>query len=387
MLQRIRIQNFKSLHDVEFTPGPTNVFVGPNASGKSNVLDALKFIAAASATNLIQAFNDRGGFQDVFWKGAGSRAAVAFELDLLLPPRAGEPDVFSYRFEIEMNRTGGFSVVDETLTAPGSASPLVEIVAGKLIARRLDGQEVFSTFPGNKLALLESNVPGWAGTRVRDALRDWRFYDLVPQAMKKIRPLAGAPVLWENGENLTEFLLTLKTTHAAEFRQLERAVQDCFPSFEELIPSPTQLGQVVLTARENGLNAPLNIWNMANGQLAFIALLALICAPPEMGSLLTCVEEPETHLHPKLVQQLVEVLFSRQTALAEGGGVHLSQLFITTHSPYLIDRVPPEALWLVSKNQHGETALKRVPDDESVRESLQTIGLGDLVFSGALGNR
>jgi predicted ATPase len=187
------------------------------------------------------------------------------------------------------------------------------------------------------------------------------------------------------GDNLVEFLTTLKTSHTDSFRRIEQVVRDTFPDVEELIPQLTQYGQVFLSAREKFLQKPVTVWNMADGELVFIALLALIFSPPELGAPVVCVEEPENHLHPRLLETLVEVLRQNENVL-QAEGVPPSQLFATTHSPYLVDQWGLDEL-LVFEKVNGETRISRPRDKEHLRKLLsqEKLGLGELWYSGALG--
>lgn len=377
MLRRIHVRNFKSLRDLEFKPGLTNVFVGSNASGKSNLLDVLKFLAAISRVGLSQALNQRLGFADVVWNGNPAAGEIAFEIEIDLPTR------LLYRFEISGNPAGTAVVTAETLRG-SQGQLLLDVKQGSGTAFDERGRgTVFNTNNPNALAALETNVPNWIGTELRQAIQQWRFYDLVPQTMKNVRQFSGAVPLSETGDNLADFLLQLKARHSAEFAQLERAVADCFPTLREIVPDPGPNGQVMLSSREKTLRRPIPIWNMAHGQLAFIALAALICAPPEMGASLFAIEEPESHLHPKLIEQLVEMLFARQAELAASVEGRPAQLFLTTHSPLVVNRVPPDSLWIVTKTEGGETEVQKAQEIAQIASTLDSAGFGDLVFSGA----
>ncbi|MBI4561158.1 MAG: AAA family ATPase, partial [Candidatus Rokubacteria bacterium] len=77
MIRQIRVKNFKSLKDVSLTLGPRNVLVGPNMSGKSNLVDVFRFLARMvfpepGTHGLPNAFTTLGGFSEVAWKGADS---------------------------------------------------------------------------------------------------------------------------------------------------------------------------------------------------------------------------------------------------------------------------------------------------------------------------
>ncbi len=379
MLRRIRIRNFKSLRDVEFVPGCNNVFIGPNGSGKSNIIDALKFLTSIALGGLVPAVNSRGGFAEALWKGEPAAQSLALDLDLQFGAQG-----FRYEFEVESVGVGGMFVRREVLTALEGGRRLLSTQAGQGKALHMDGTHAFQTSSPVSLALLESNVPGWFGTSIRNAIAGWRFYDLIPRHMEGSRQMVAAPFLTETGDNLVQFLLTLKAQYSNEFRELEQAARDCFPSLSEIIPWPTQHGQVTLTARERGLRTPVQAASLPHGELVFLALLALICAPPEMGSPVNCIEEPESHLHPSLIQQIVPMLLARQREFEGRAEAMPTQLFATTHSPYVVDAFPADALWLVAKDENGETRLEKPAQDQSLKALLEQGGLGDLAFSGAL---
>jgi predicted ATPase len=76
MIKRIKTRNFLSLKEVDVELGTRNVFVGPNMSGKSNLIECLKFLQDATgsgsrndSTPLQEALSRRGGFTELVWKG------------------------------------------------------------------------------------------------------------------------------------------------------------------------------------------------------------------------------------------------------------------------------------------------------------------------------
>ena len=121
---------------------------------------------------------------------------------------------------------------------------------------------------------------------------------------------------------------------------------------------------------------------MSDGELCFLALLSLIFAPERLGAPLYCIEEPENHLHPKLVETLVEVLSQRRSEL----GSNAAQIIVTTHSPYLVDKLGLDDLVVVEKSR-GASKFTRPGSKQHLRELLarEELGLGELWYSGALG--
>jgi predicted ATPase len=169
--------------------------------------------------------------------------------------------------------------------------------------------------------------------------------------------------------------------HPADFDRISKWVREAFPEIESLGTVVTQAGTTFLSSREKFLQSPITVFEASAGQLKFIALTSLIYSP--FGAPMTCLEEPENHLHPRLLSLLVEMANQRKLELHG----NVSQTIATTHSPYLVDLLEPEDIVLVSK-QAGETKFRRVESGDElrklIRESEST--LGRLWFSGSLGD-
>ena len=200
--------------------------------------------------------------------------------------------------------------------------------------------------------------------------------------MRIFNQSVAASFLTEPGNNLGSWLMTLQTKHGPSFERIARVARDAFPGLERLFTVPTQQGQVFLASQEKYLKTPVSVFQMSDGELAFIALLSLIFTPTELGAPLYCIEEPENHLHPRLLTTLVEVLKQVQE---EFSPEERSQIVITTHSPYLIDKFSLDELIVLEKRE-GATVLVRPSDKLHLRDLLEKeeIGLGELYYSGAL---
>jgi predicted ATPase len=176
--------------------------------------------------------------------------------------------------------------------------------------------------------------------------------------------------------------MTLQTGYPDTFRLIKQAARDVLPDIEEILIPPTQFATTYMLTRERDLTRPVTIWRMSDGELMFLAWLSLILAPEDFGAPLFCAEELENHLHPRLLETLVELHDQRRHAL----GQNAVQVIVTTHSPYLVDRLNLDDLIVVEKKD-GATRYTRPASKVHLKEFLEReeLGLGELWFSGALG--
>lgn len=228
---------------------------------------------------------------------------------------------------------------------------------------------------------LEYELPDWEGNQLRRLFASTCFYRLIPQLMKQINPVAAPKFLDEGGANLSSWLMMIQTRFPESYSRIISAVKDVLPDVGNIVTWPTPQSTVFIASSERFLHTPVPVWHMSDGELAFIALLSLIFSPDECGAPIYCIEELENHLHPRLIEALIELHAQRQRELKD----QASQVIITTHSPQVIDKLDIDDLIVVAK-LNGETACTRPGDKTHLRQLLQDeeMGLGDLFYSGAL---
>lgn len=384
MIKRLRVHNFLSLKDIDLELGTRNVLVGPNMSGKSNLIDCFRFLTTMVISGLNKAFLDRGGFQEVVWKG-GDESRISFGLTVE-DSFAEKPLKKTYDYEISIvgsTATGLITVEREKLIVKtkNTTKTLIDLKNGQGKINKEDGSPAFPPPGDPSRSALEFDVPGWEGTLVKTFVSTWRFYRLIPALMKQANPATSQTFLNPHGDNFSSWLMTLQS-HTEEFRRIKQVATDVLPGLKEILTPPTQFATTYVTTEEKDLKGPINIWRMSDGELCFLALLSLIFAPERLGAPLFCIEEPENHLHPKLLEALVEVLSQRRSEL----GSNAAQIIVTTHSPYLVDKLGLDDLVVVEKSK-GASKFTRPGSKQHLRELLarEELGLGELWYSGALG--
>ena len=102
--------------------------------------------------------------------------------------------------------------------------------------------------------------------------------------------------------------------------------------------------------------------------LAYLTLLYDPQPPQLIG-----IEEPENHIHPRLLCDLCEECRSAASR---------SQVFVTTHSPFFIDGLRAEELWVLYRDEKGYTKARRAADMRGIPDFIENGALGSLWMEG-----
>jgi predicted ATPase len=387
MITRLKIRNFKSLKELDLELGPVNVLVGPNMAGKSNTIDALKFVfdvlhPSAGQQGFGFALNNRGGGADLPWKGS-SEGAFSIRLDGTLEWELGTN--WSYEIGVSLQPQGFVQIQREDLRLRRGEEEreLISYRQGVVWLKNFDGKELGGV-PGQFQSVLESRAANWDGDFLRQLIDRWRFHHFIPALMKGVIPTGSGQVLEPVGNNISAWLMWMQTQYKEQFDKVNQAACDLLPGFRRLMTSPTVQGAVFLSSEEVGLQRSIPVWQMSDGELALLALLSVIYSPPELSGVLYCIEEPENHLYPKVLGALIKLLRQVRQEAADAG-FPLSQIVIATQSPQLVDLFSlDEVIWLEKRN--GATVATR-PSSRKHLRSLVTdkeLGLADIVYSGIL---
>ena len=387
MITRVRARNFKSLREVDISLGPLNVLVGPNMGGKSNVLDLFRFLYECwfpqpPSFGPLSALARRQGIEEVLWKG-GRESLLSIGIEFVEPAR--QDRTFAYEIEIASGAGGYVNIQKEALTLREGSEE------HPLMIRDEDGRWLQNADRSKLVVVqaersaLELAPPNWDGYPLKISAQNWRFHQLIPGLMKQANQMTTGGVLDVHGSNLSAWLMWLQTRSPEAFGRIAEVLRDVFPGVRQLLTWPTQQGTVYLASEEQGLLRPTPLFQMSDGELAFLALLSLILAPDDLSGTLFFIEEPENHLHPRLLETLSALLRQAQQEVAERN-VPPSQIVFTTHSPLVLNQMKlDEILWV--EKRHGETRVIRPDSKPYLRKLVEDdeLGLGDLMFAGALG--
>ena len=106
-LRLLRIEGFRSIEHATVPLGPLTVLVGPNGSGKTNVLNVLRFLNATIRFDLPTAVEMFGGFEHVM-RSDGKAQNVRLEVEAIVTPHAS--DVAPDHYVLEISRRSGMEL-------------------------------------------------------------------------------------------------------------------------------------------------------------------------------------------------------------------------------------------------------------------------------------
>lgn len=389
MLETLTIRGFKSLQNVEEIafPGMT-VLLGPNAAGKSNVLDALLALSRIGTLRTLadamqepirgyplEAFSLReGGLRELL-----GREYAEFTLEAKLKI-ANER--YEYRITPRLDpRSGALTVGDEYLAALArrgtvKGNPSICRVDDQIRIRRKSRPAHPRQEPvGLNHSLLSdlrlAGVEYRAIEKCRNELAGWRTYYLDPRVgMRRAAPPAEVSDIGVVGEHIAPFLYRLQADRPKHFRQLVRALRAIIPSIENVVVELDQRrGTLDVTIRQHGTEFSTRV--ISEGTLRVLALCAIAVNP--WGGSLVAFEEPENGVHPRRLELIADLLLNLSLERER-------QVIVTTHSPLFCG-----AILRRSAGAPGRVALyvtRQTDEGTAVRAFTAT---GPLFEDGELG--
>lgn len=366
-ITRVVLKNYKSIAACDVRLGPLTFLVGRNGSGKSNFLDALRFIADALNSSLSHAVRDRGGINDVCRRSRGHPNHFSIRLEFALP----EGFTGHYAFQIRKRPPGGYEVQTEECSIQNKSCLTSEayfrVESGTVTDTSVEVAPVAAT---DRLYLV--NASGLPEFRpVYDAFSRMGFYNLNPDKIRDPQDPNLGDVLLRDGSNLTSV-----------FKQLSPTVkQDIEEYLAIIVPGVRGVeiekfgGKETLAFRQNvvGDKHPWRFLanNMSDGTLRLLGILVALFQGnhgTQKQVSLVGIEEPEIAIYPAMVGALLDEF--RHAA-------HKAQVIITTHSPDLLEDKHLDVDSILAVEAYdGNTVIAPVDDVSKsvVHDKLFTIG-------------
>ena len=393
-LRSLKLTNFLSFgpesQDIELTP--LNVLIGPNASGKSNFIEALELLHA-TPTDISEAIRIGGTAGEWMWKGAmppkpavitaricsntptpelryrlsfteaNSRLEIVDEaLENSLPTKPSETDVFFYyRYQ------SGHPVINVKQAVQGEGPRKDH--KRQLRRENLNPEQSVLSQRKDPEAYPELTWVADQFAKIQ-IFREWGFGRSAALRQAQAANLPSDSLL-PTIVNLGLVLNDLE--HQDTWPQFLEYMQRFLPRFKRLT-TKIQGGTVQIYLHEDGLKTPVPATRLSDGTIRFLALLAVLLHPKKAP--LLCIEEPELGLHPDALAIIAELLVEAKSK---------TQIIVTTHSDVLVSALTDEAdSVLISDYIGGGTEFRRV-ESAKLAKWLEQYRLGEIWRMGKLG--
>ncbi len=332
MIKSMHIENFKCFKDFDINLGPFNVLIGPNDSGKTAFLQAVRLIGAYS-----EAPN---------WKSAGVSLAKI----------AGASPAFAASWQQSTSSPIVILARSSRLTDPTPAvlKLSIEMPSGSVMNHKglvIIGKPVGIIPPDNR----RIECP--------------EYYRFSPSSLRKASPLAQE--MSETGEGFAAFLDNINRDDPAAFKALQESFCARFLHYskvEVVVVNRKPHNLLALkfhTKRGQSLESSL----VSDGVILSLAFLAL--AHRQEHPVILLIEEPENGVHHASLKEIVATL----KQLSKDKGV---QVILTTHSPYLLDHVEPEEVHVFTKDEEGVVHTAKLSEHPDVEDLKKHFGTGEI---------
>ena len=406
-IEGIRIENYGSLKSVvlgkvfseQKNASLSNLvtIIGPSGTGKSSLADAFGFISDCIEKDVEKAcdLNNRGGFDrlvskntggpikfELYYRETSNSRPITYELVIGLdeknrpfvleerlrqrPPKEkhGRPKTFLY-----LRKGVGYVYVGKVAGADEESEIIDD--EGKVKVHLSDPRKLGISIYG-----IMSEY-----TRIMDFLdflKSWYLCYFSPDATKQEQMAAPEPYLNRTGSNLNNVAHYMHREDATAFQKALAGIQGKIRGIQEIKPAETVDKRIVLSFSEKGFDAPFYWTRMSDGTLKLFAYYLLL--NEHTPRQLVFIEEPENGLYHQFLSDLA---YEFQKAVGTG---YKKQLFVTTHSPFFINALKPEDVWVLEKGDDGFSTVKRASEYPAVKAMYaENVPLGDLWYSTYFG--
>ncbi len=357
-IDKLKIQGFKSLQDVELELGKLNVLIGPNGSGKSNLVSYFDMLRRMVEEDLQVWTGQQDGADRILT--FGSKETPLLESCIQFGENA-------YEFSLTRSRADRFVFASELLVMPIRDRQPYSLGRGHNEAKLKSLTRPSNEQPRQADYCYQS-ISSWQVYHFHDTGRDAR--------LKKTHGLHDNLALHRDAANLAAYLFKLQDKEPEVYRSIVETVQLALPFFRDFVlkPEVNEKGNlnIRLMWRSTHDYDPLLADQLSDGSLRFICLVTALKQPEPPRTIV--FDEPELGLHPYAIHLLGALMRSASQRM---------QVIVATQSSLLLDEFDVDDL-IVVELENGVSAFKRL-EEENFQEWLKDFSVGELWFKNVLG--
>lgn len=402
-IEGIQIKNYGVLKDVVLGKtfsnqsgkplGNLTAVIGSCGSGKSTMADVFGFISDCLRIGVEDACeaNNRGGFEAL--RSIGSEEPISFEI-YYREKNNSRP--ITYELQIDIDKTGRPYILEERLRQrvkdKGWPLSFLYIKKGKGYAfiGTEGGQDENGVITGGKcdVDLADIRRPGIVTLgamkqynrieRFLDFLNSWYLCYFSPDAARQMQTSMPQSYLNRTGNNINNVAQFMYRDNSNNFAKVLEDIKSKLPGIKDIVPKKLETGQMVLRFFDRSFDKSIYSNRMSDGTLKLFAYYLLL--HERNPRKFVFMEEPENGLYHQFLGDLAGEIKSML------GNTTLRQFFVTTHSPFFVNALTPDDVWVLEKGENGFSHAKRASEYEFVKElSEEGVALGDMWYSKYFG--
>lgn len=393
MIDKIKIENFKSIVDLEFDPGRFNIIIGANGCGKTNILEAITIASAASQNRLDNEFlgsrlrNTKPAFMFSAFEENQSENPGYIAVRIAENPKPAT----DFHIVVDGN-TGKWVNLGDFINDQNVYRSIEKLIENELIKEAIGAQDKFSDFESLQQLLksddkekIKTYIPNFysslkASLFSKPALESFLIYCPEESNLRRFSDDSQVLPLGRRGEGLFQHLKDIysKEENADIISDINEGLLllDWIDGFK--IPSDLLSNEYRLEVGDKYLKKTLHYFDQRSTNEGFLYLLFyLTLFASKQTPLFFAIDNIENSFNPKLCTMLIRYLVQ----LAKK---HDKQVILTTHNPYILDGLELEddeqRLFVARRNIDGHTKLDRV---EYKKE--RTMPLSEIWMNGFIG--
>jgi len=366
-IEALSVQNYRALHNLELKNiTPLTVFLGPNGSGKSTIFDVFAFLSECFSSGLRKAWDKRGRFKELRTRGAAG--PISFEIKYR--EKSSSP-IITYHLSIDENVKGPF-VKEEWLQwrrkQHGQPFRFLDFKDGNgrvVTGEMPDEQDQRIEEQLSSHEMIAANTLGQLAKHPRvNALRKfitgWYLSYLTADNSRSTPEAGPQERLSATGDNLPNVIQYLKEQHKERLDKILRTLSHRVPRLEKIDADIMADGRLLLQVKDAPFEQPILAKFASDGTLKMLAYLTILYDPDPPQ--LVGIEEPENQLHPRLLCDLAD-----ECRIASSN----TQLMVTTHSPFFVNGLKAEELWVLYRDEKGYTQARRASEMQGIKSFMQ----------------
>lgn len=397
MITELRLQNWKSFADAKIFIDPLTIVIGTNASGKSNIFDALKFLRALSTPrHVIEVLNElRGGVS-----GAIRRGETSCKLSILVSEEGEDATEWCYEVGLSYDKKQNVYISAEKLSEQGTDTAesvvlfervaLAEPLSSEVLVSYYAPEHHYKWFFQSGASVLSQLAYIDCHERIKKAassvavhLKRIRLANPIPEHMRGYSTLSD--VLWEDASNLAGYLANMDEESQqlvySELLKYLAPLPDKDIKDISAVKIPLTNDAMLVCAEEwiPGERQEQSARGMSDGTLRFAGIIAMLVTAEDKSLIL--LEELDKGVHPSRAKAMVKML-------REIGREKQLDIVCTTHNATFVDELGAQMIPFISyvkrSEENGCTEVCLLDEKDNLTHLMATRSVGAMMTHNEL---